>query len=363
MATGLHTHCLHIHHNAEGEIFETVSIFPVQDSDDKVSAFLEILTPTTLASAKPQKADSLVGHSEPFLVLLDLISRVAPSSTAVLLLGESGTGKELVARALHSMSTRARHSFVPLECSGLSETLFESELFGHEKGSFTGAHNRKRGLVEAADGGTLFLDEIGDIPLALQVKLLRLLETGRFRRVGSVQQIHSDFRLVCATHRDLETMVRAGDFREDLYYRISAFPVRLPPLRERPEDIPLLTDCVFERLGCQDHCRLDPEAARVLSDHSFPGNVRELHNILERACLLSDDGLILPEHLLIGDSPTAHRSREIPFLLDHETVLPIEVMESRYIQWLTRHFDGSRAQLANHLGISERTLYRKLQEH
>lgn len=362
-ATGKHAHCLHIHHSSGGEAFETASIFPIQDSDHAICAYLEILTPTTIASAKPLESASLVGRSEPFLQLLNLISRVAPTSTTVLLVGESGTGKELVARALHRMSSRKQLSFVPLECSGLSETLFESELFGHERGSFTGAHTRKHGLVEAADGGTLFLDEIGDIPLGLQVKLLRLLETGRFRRVGSVQEIHSDFRLICATHRDLKAMVRDGEFREDLYYRISAFPVRLPPLRERFEDIQLLTECIFQRLGCQDHCRLDARAADILDQYSFPGNVRELHNILERACLLADDGLIRAEHLPSFEPAADHSSRDIPFLLDRQAVLPIEVIESRYIQWLTRHYDGNRAQLAEQLGISERTLYRKLQDH
>lgn len=363
LATGQHAHCLHVHHNSKGETFETASIFPVQGADHGICAYLEILTPTTIASARPKESASLVGHSEPFLQLLNLISRVAPTSTTVLLAGESGTGKELVARALHRMSSRAGQSFVPLECSGLSETLFESELFGHERGSFTGAHSRKHGLVEAADGGTLFLDEIGDIPLGLQVKLLRLLETGRFRRVGSVQEIHSDFRLICATHRDLKAMVQDGGFREDLYYRISAFPVRLPPLRERFEDIQLLTECIFARLGCQGRCRLDPQAADILEHYSFPGNVRELHNILERACLLADDGLIQPEHLPDYDLAVECPSRDAPFQLDRQSVLPIEVIEGRYIQWLTRHFEGNRAQLAEQLGISERTLYRKLQEH
>jgi two-component system response regulator HydG len=362
-ATGNQAQCLHVHLTDEGEVFETTSIYPLQGLDEKISAYLEILSPTAIATAKPGEKATLVGHSEPFLKLLNLVSRVAPTSTTVLLLGESGTGKELVARALHKMSSRAQQPFVPLECSGLSETLFESELFGHERGSFTGAHSRKRGLVEAADNGTLFLDEIGDIPLTLQVKLLRLLETGRFRRVGSVQQVHSDFRLICATHRDLAAMVQAGEFREDLYYRISAFPVRLPPLRERSGDLELLCECIFERLGCKGRCRLDPEARQALLHYDFPGNVRELHNILERACLLAEDGLIVSEHLPASPEATPGSTREIPFPLDHRSVVPIDVMEGRYVQWLIRHFDGNRAELAQQLGISERTLYRKLQDH
>jgi two-component system response regulator HydG len=361
--TGERCQYLHLHHHTKGEAFEIASVYPLRDGDGKTCGFLEILSPTAIADVEPGKDATLIGHSAPFVELLNLISRVAPTQTTVLLLGESGTGKELVARAVHRLSSRAQQPFVPLECSGLTETLFESELFGHERGSFTGAHNRKRGLVEAANSGTLFLDEIGDIPLSLQVKLLRLLETGRFRRVGSVQQIHSDFRLVCATHRDLGAMVEAGDFREDLYYRISAFPVRLPPLRERIDDLELLTHYMFGRLGCSDRCRLHPEAAHCLERYAFPGNIRELHNILERACLLADDGIIRPEHLPAPETTTDKPSREVPFPLDQKSVLPIDVVESRYIHWLTRHFEGSRAQLADLLGISERTLYRKMHDH
>ena len=361
--TGKRAQCLHIHETDEGEAFEIASIYPLHAADGTISAYLEILTPTPIAQARSDGEATLVGHSEPFLGLLNLISRVAPTSTTVLLLGESGTGKELVARALHQVSSRSCEPFVPLDCSGLTETLFESELFGHERGSFTGAHSRKHGLVEAADGGTLFLDEIGDIPLTLQVKLLRLLETGSFRRVGSVQQMHSDFRLICATHRDLKALVQAGEFREDLYYRISAFPVRLPPLRERSEDLELLCECIFERLGCQGQCRLAPEALDKLSEYEFPGNVRELQNVLERACLLADDGLIHPDHLPMSAQTTTPSTREIPFPLDPGSVLPIGVLESRYLHWVIRHFDGNRAELAQQLGISERTLYRKLQDH
>jgi transcriptional regulator with GAF, ATPase, and Fis domain len=363
-STGRHAECHHVHHNCDGEVVESASVFPIHNGDHRILAYLEILTPTTLTSAKPQKAVELVGQSEPFLELLNLISRVAPTTTTVLLCGESGTGKELVARALHKQSSRAHLPLVPLECSGLTETLFESELFGHERGSFTGAHSQKRGLVEAANGGTLFLDEVGDIPLSLQVKLLRLLETGRFRRVGSVREIHSDFRLVCATHQDLRGMVEKDQFREDLYYRISAFPVRLPPLRERGADLDLLAHCIFDRLGCADRCRLSSEARGQLGSYSFPGNVRELHNILERACLLTDDGLIRRQHLPDrGSSRMPLLSKDIPFPLDGEKILPIEVVESRYIHWLTRHFGGNRAQLAELLGISERTLYRKMHDH
>ncbi len=187
----------------------------------------------------------MVGKSASFNRLLGLINRVAGHDVSVLLLGESGSGKELVAHAIHQASARHSSACVTVECSGLSESLFESELFGHEKGAFTGAVLKKKGLVEEAEGGTLFLDEIGDVPLSLQVKLLRLIETRTFRRVGGVEQKNSNFRLICATHKDLKSMVKKGLFREDLYYRISTFPIRLPTLRERRSDIPLLVETIL----------------------------------------------------------------------------------------------------------------------
>jgi DNA-binding NtrC family response regulator len=362
-ASGTCCPALHIHHTAGGEEHEAVTVHPLFDSAGRIRFYLEVLARQQIASLKSSRNGQMVGRSPAFARMLELVSRVADASTTVLLLGESGTGKDLVARAVHKLSSRSGGPFVPLDCSGLTETLFESELFGHEKGSFTGAHERKRGLVEAANEGTLFLDEVGDIPLSLQVKLLRLLETGTFRRVGSVEQLRSDFRLVCATHRDLGKLVEAGHFREDLYYRISAFPIHLPTLRERTEDIPLLAECIFERLGCSERCRLTAEALEALQGHSFPGNVRELHNMLERACLLSDSGRIDREHLSLADSQSAATGCGMPLPVDVERVLSLEDVETRYIQWLSSRFVGSRAELADRLGISERTLYRRLREH
>ena len=205
----------------------------------------------------------------------------------MLLLGESGTDKELVARAVHEASDRAASPLVVVDCASLPETLFESELFGHERGAFTGASASKRGLVEAADGGTLFLDEVGDIPLTLQVKLLRLLESGTYRRVGSTDLRRADVRVVSATHRDLRAMIAQGRFREDLYYRLSTFPIRLPSLRERVEDIPLLAETLLARVsGRSRRLALSADALRRLMNYPFPGNVRELRNVLERAALL-----------------------------------------------------------------------------
>ena len=362
-ASGKRCPALHIHHTIEGEEHESVTVHPLYDNRGQIRFYLEVLAQQQIASLKSSRDGQMVGRSPTFVGMLGLVSRVAGASTTVLLLGESGTGKDMVARAIHTLSPRATGPFVPLDCSGLTETLFESELFGHEKGSFTGAHERKRGLVEAATDGTLFLDEVGDISLSLQVKLLRLLETGTFRRVGSVEQRRSNFRLVCATHRDLAKLVEAGQFREDLYYRISAFPIQLPPLRERSEDIALLADCIFERLGCSDRCSLTDDALDALRAHSFPGNVRELHNMLERACLLSDSGRIRLEHLPLDESHSAPAACQMPIPLGTETILSLDDVETRYIQWLSRRYVGSRADLADQLGISERTLYRRLREH
>jgi transcriptional regulator with PAS, ATPase and Fis domain len=277
--------------------------------------------------------------------------------TPVLLLGESGTGKELAAQALHDLSPRRGKPFVPVDCSGMTESLFESELFGYEKGAFTGAVQRKIGLVEAAAGGTLFLDELGDIPLSLQVKLLRLLETGTFRRVGGVETLKADFRLVAATHRGVKEMVDTGSFRRDLYYRISAFPIHLPALRERREDLPLLVENLLQRLAPERHFHLAPAAFDRLVAYGFPGNIRELRNILERAVLLADGDVIGPEHLPadLAPVPSAPENRQ------QQEVVPLDQAERRYVRWALERMNGDKRALANALGISERTLYRKLE--
>ncbi|HSM15310.1 MAG TPA: sigma 54-interacting transcriptional regulator [Thermoanaerobaculia bacterium] len=351
---------IHLHFSEQGQHYESVTVYPLETPGGEIRYYLEVLEDVQFAATQSKKGIELVGKSEAFGRMLGLVGRVAPTTTTALLLGESGTGKDLVARAIHRGSPRSHGPFVPLDCSGLSETLFESELFGHEKGSFTGAHERKRGLVEAANGGTLFLDEVGDIPQSLQVKLLRLIETGSFRRVGSVELRASDFRLVCATHRDLWAMVRRGDFREDLYYRISAFPIRLPPLRERVADIQVLAEDILRQLGCAGACRLTREALEELEGYGFPGNVRELRNLLERACLLAGGGPIGPEHLPeLTSARPAEGFGSVPALETGE-VLAIDAVETRYVRWAAARFRGSRAQLAERLGISERTLYRRL---
>jgi DNA-binding NtrC family response regulator len=285
--------------------------------------------------------------------------RVAPSEASVLLLGESGTGKELVAQAIHESSEHAGGPFVPVECAGLTDTLFETELFGHEKGAFTGAIGRKVGLIESARGGTLFLDEVGDIPLGIQVKLLRLLETGTYRRVGGTEPLEADFRLICATHRDLPAMVANETFRGDLYFRISVFPILLPALRERLEDLPLLVDALLRRIPSAVGKRLSPEALHCMEHYAFPGNIRELRNFLERASLLADDENILAQHL----PQVCHESRcrRAPGLFLGNEILPLDELERRYLQGVVARYEGDRKELAALLGVSERTLYRKLQ--
>ncbi|MBI1422162.1 MAG: PAS domain-containing protein [Gammaproteobacteria bacterium] len=350
---------LHLHHTPRGEEHVDVETRPLRNRNGEIEYLVEILKSSKLASVDVSQR-SLVGRSPAFNQMLNLVQRVAPTNTTVLLQGETGTGKEVVAQAIHDASERQSAAFVPVECSGLTESLFESELFGHEKGAFTGAHSRKHGLVEAARGGTLFLDEVGDIPLAMQVKLLRLLETGTFRRVGSIDALKADFRLICATHRDLKAMVQAGGFREDLYYRISAFPIHLPALRERAEDLKLLIDTLLNRIHPDTKLSLSAQALNCLGNYAFPGNIRELRNILERASILADGTVILPEHLppecTCATTTSAH-------LFDPgATIMTLEQAEQRYLQNVLAHFNGDKKALAAKLGISERTLYRKLQE-
>lgn len=361
LESGRRQRVFHVHHGPLGPHHVDVELEPVLDVDGRAVYFLERLREVHEASARPE--GEFVGRSPAFVHALGLLRRAAPADVPVLLLGESGTGKELAARAVHRMSRRASGPFVPVECSGLPESLFESELFGHEQGAFTGASKSKRGLVDAAAGGTLFLDEIGDVPASLQVKLLRLLESGMFRRVGGTEPHRADFRLVCATHRDLAAMVAAGSFRQDLFFRINAFPVTLPALRDRRDDVPLLADALLAQRHSSK--RLHSDALARLMAHDFPGNVRELRNLLDRMVLLADGDTLLVEHLPpeLGASrapsatTTTAPSME-PFTV--RDIAPLDAVEHAYLRWAQTRF-ADRASLARALGISERTLYRKLE--
>jgi len=353
-ASGEPNRVLHLHHTPRGEEHVDVELTPIHGASGRVEYFVERMMTVREASSFPV-GSGLVGKSPAFNRMLELVRRVAPSETTALLLGESGTGKELVAQAIHQQSGREHGPFVVVECSGLTETLFESELFGYEKGAFTGASQRKIGLIESSSGGTLFLDEVGDIPLNLQVKLLRLLETGTFRRVGGVETLRADFRLIAATHRDLKSMVESGSFRRDLYYRLSVFPIHLPALRERREDIGLLAETLLTRLAPGRAYELS-DAVRVrLQAYDYPGNIRELRNIFERAILMADGDTLLPEHL--PPEMAADGAESMPGV---DAIVPLELAEQRYLQWALAHHDGDRKALATQLGISERTLYRKL---
>ncbi|HFE38214.1 MAG TPA: AAA family ATPase [Gammaproteobacteria bacterium] len=263
LSSGQPHRVLHLHYTPRGDEHVDVEMHPILDKDRKPCYFLETMRTSKVASSRAD-GDGLIGRSPPFNHMLELIERAAPTEVNILLLGESGTGKELVSQAIHKVSKHASGPFVALECSGLTESLFESELFGHEKGAFTGAVNRKIGLVEVARGGTLFLDEIGDIPYAMQVKLLRLIESQTYRRVGSTESQKADFRLICATHHNLQAQVAEGKFRQDLFYRISAFPIELPSLRDRLGDIPLLINYLLKKNSPKASLKLD-EAAHLLN--------------------------------------------------------------------------------------------------
>ncbi|WP_374326310.1 sigma-54 interaction domain-containing protein [Azonexus sp.] len=353
LRSGQRERVLHLHHTPSGEIFENIELSPIRNDSGEIVYYIEKLEP--LPGARSQAhAQGLIGRSAPFLHMMEMVARVAPSDAAVLLQGESGTGKELVASAIHRMSKRAEQPFVAVDCSGLPETLFESELFGHERGAFTGASARKTGLVEAAAGGTLFLDEVGDIPLSIQVKLLRLLETGTYRRVGSPELRKAEIRIVSATHRPLAEMVDNGSFRQDLFFRLNIFPIFLPALRERGDDILLLAEALLGRVANGRALVLSNAAKAWLAAYHYPGNVRELRNILERACLLCDGEVIQREHL-----PGAAYAQFSLAAVKAATAPQPRAAEDLETQ--LRAHGGNRKALAEKLGISERTLYRRLQ--
>lgn len=355
LESGQRERVLHLHHTPAGEKYENIELSPVRDATGEIAWFVEKLEPLPAARGL-EDSHGLIGRAPAFRSMLELVYRVAPAEASVLLQGESGVGKELVAQAIHEASRRASGPFVAVDCSGLAETLFESELFGHERGAFTGAAQRRIGLVEAAAGGTLFLDELGDIPLAMQVKLLRLLETGAFRRVGSSELRRADIRLISATHQPLAQLVERGQFRQDLYYRLNTFPIRLPALRERRDDIPLLVAALLKRVAPERELAISDAAMAFLLAYDYPGNVRQLRNLLERASLLCDGDIVQPQHLA---DEVRDAVRAMPAPVAAEADLPA-VDASALAALLPRQRGASRRALAASLGISERTLYRRL---
>ena len=317
----------------------------------------------------------IVGTSKVMDGVRDLIARLAPGTTTVLVRGESGTGKELVARALHTSSDRREGPFVKIHCAALPDTLLESELFGYERGAFTGATSRKPGRVEAAQGGTLFLDEIGDISAATQVKLLRLLQDREFERLGDNKSISVDARFVVATHRDLESMVKQGEFREDLFYRLNVVPLWVPPLRARRGDVRLLAEHFCALFGAANNnpaITLSDDALSALAAHRWPGNVRELRNLIERLVVLSLGPVIGAEDVereLRGQTPfaTAMASAAQTSASLASEVIPLQAevrkAERRALERALAHTEGNRSLAARLLGINRGTLYNKLREH
>ncbi|HKK13089.1 MAG TPA: sigma 54-interacting transcriptional regulator [Gammaproteobacteria bacterium] len=355
------TQVMHVHYDGSGHP-EYVQLHgtPLLDEAGEVRYMGEYIYPVDM----PRHDDGahLVGRSRALLRVTSLLQRVAPTQTTVLFLGESGVGKEEVAKYVHHYSRRAGGPFVVVDCGVLGEQLIESELFGYERGAFTGADRRKKGLFETAHGGTLFIDEIGELPLALQSKLLRALESGQIRRVGGTEYIDVDVRVLAATNRDLQAMVDGGEFRSDLYYRLSAFPVRVPPLRERKDDIAALAEYFLSRLeDSEHHVPLSSAVIERLMEYDYPGNVRELRNIVERAAILAATDAIQADHLVLdgagpggaGPPPAAaHPGR----WLDRRGAR----LESDEVLRVLDQCRGHRRQAAEVLGVSERTLYRYL---
>lgn len=351
--------------NAVKELFEKTPKEALQSNDESA--------PST--SSDSQVISDMVGQSANMQALFKKITKVAPADATVLILGESGTGKELVARAIHQQSRRADEELISVNCAAIPETLIESELFGHEKGAFTGADTQRQGLIEAANKGTLFLDEIGELPLEAQARLLRVLQENEIRRVGSTQSISIDVRMVAATHRDLKSLVAKGEFRQDLYYRLNVVELNLPPLRERDGDVLLIAQALLKR-----HCSrmgieamsFSPQAMALIQSYSWPGNVRELENALERAIILADNEQILSEHLGIHTELAIDNYAVENFTQAFESSSKVEThtyahsdlsLDDYFMHFvLENEKNMTETDLAKKLGISRKSLWERRQK-
>ena len=305
--------------------------------------------------------DLIIGESREMKALFDKIRKVAPTDSTVLITGESGTGKELVARAIHAYSRRSEREFVAVDCSSLVETLLESELFGHVKGSFTGALETKHGLFELANRGTFFFDEISNLSLKIQAKILRVIQEREFMKVGDQKKVQLDIRILSASNRDLHESIEAGAFREDLFYRLSVVPLRLPPLRSRADDIPLLVSHFLSRFSNRinrDVPEVTPEALEILQEYAWPGNVRELEHTIERILILEDTDRIRPRHL-----PSFISQRQGDFQMFSEDPFSLEELERQYIRFVLRRTGGKRTRAAEILGINRKTLELKIKKY
>jgi DNA-binding NtrC family response regulator len=342
-----------------------VKPFRLDDLEVLIATAQDLLTkkftPLYLQDNRTRGIDFIVGQSPAMQKVFAKIRRAAPSDSTVLLTGESGTGKELAARAIHNLSPRKDKEFVPVDCSALVESLLESELFGHVKGSFTGAHQTKHGLFELANQGTFFFDEITNLSLNIQAKLLRVIQEREFMKVGSQKRIKLDIRIIASSNRSLEEAIKAGTFREDLFYRLSVIPIHLPPLRERDGDIPLLVEHFlrkYRQRGDREILGVSPPALKMLAAYSWPGNVRELEHTIERIVILEDGDMIQPEHL---PSFISQRQSELQVFSDGEYTL--EELEKRYIQLILKRTRGRRQDAARILGINRKTLGHKIEKY
>jgi two-component system, NtrC family, response regulator AtoC len=343
-------------YGTDGELFLGEAVFPIAKSDDM--------------GCDKQR---MLGTSPSFLACIEEMSGAAASDVPILLNGESGVGKELAAKFIHKKSDRRAQPFVSIDCASISEGIFESELFGHERGAFTGCVGRRHGLIESSENGTLFMDEIGEIPLALQGRLLRALETGSYRRLGGREDLHVDVRIICATHNNLRQMVEEGTFRADLYYRIAGISITIPPLRERRTDILPIVKAMLEKTKAQNGAagQITEEALEVLQAYDYPGNIRELHNILQKAVTISTGGLITPDLLKLNNFSNVYANHHSDIRTNiHEgktntpsTNRSLTDVEATHIESLLHQHDGHRAKVAEELRISERTLYRKLKQY
>ena len=369
----MHTHFDHANRPARVRI----KAYPI-DTANGDRLVLETIHPVASPINLTCEEMRMVGHAPVFVQCVETMGLVAKSCIPVLLYGETGVGKEMAARYIHEQSARRAKPYVALNCAAIPETLFESEMFGHERGAFTGCVGLKRGLLETADKGTLFLDEVGELPPSIQAKLLHVFDSGEFRRLGGTSTIKVDVRIITATNQNLMAMVSDGGFREDLYFRIAGIKIDIPPLRERRIDIPALAEALIKRMCERDkteRCHLTKAAADRLMGYGFPGNVRELLNILEQARARSPDGIIAPEHIHLGaeghlprtaakampaDPAAAGRARAAT---EADAPRSLAQAEARHIAaLLERHGDNRRA-VAQVLGISERTLYRKIKRY
>jgi transcriptional regulator with PAS, ATPase and Fis domain len=340
----------------DGEMFLGEAVFPIAKTDE--------------LGCDQQR---MLGTSPAFLACIEEMSGAAAADVPILLNGESGVGKELAAKFIHNKSHRKAHPFISIDCTSISEGIFESELFGHERGAFTGCVGRRHGLIESAEHGTLFLDEIGEVPLALQGRLLRALETGYYRRLGGREDLHVDVRIICATHNNLRQMVETGTFRADLYYRIAGISITIPPLRERRTDIAPLVKAMLEKTKSHNGSvnRISDDALEILQQYDYPGNIRELYNILQKAAAVSSSGLITSEQLQLNNfanvyiNPLADRRKHPRDLKSNtpSTNRSLTDVEATHIESLLHQHSGHRARVAEELCISERTLYRKLKQY